>query len=116
MHLEVKGNLLSKTNPSMGGMKRNRSQVQGSMFSAASGHRSCQFDQKSDAGLAESYTRVKGKEGIEDQKSSSKMLISPSNCQFSSKFWIRPDAEIGQNSSFRSGTKYVTQMHCVDEN
>jgi len=42
----------------------NRSQVQGSTF------------------------RVKDKEGIEDPKSSLKMLIFPSNCQFSSKFWI----------------------------
>jgi len=45
----------------------NRSQVQGSTF------------------------RVKDKEGIEDPESSSKMLIFPSNCQFSSKFWIRLD-------------------------
>jgi hypothetical protein len=59
--------------------------------------------------------KVKDKEGIKEQRSSSKMLISPSNCQFSSKFWIRPDAEIGQNNSFRSSTKYVTQMHSVDE-
>jgi len=72
-------------------VSRNRSQVQGSTFSAASGHRSCQFDQKSDAGLAESHTRVKDKERIEDPKSSLKMLIFPSNCQLSSKFWIRPD-------------------------
>jgi len=35
--------------------------------------------------------RVKDKEGIEDQKSSLKMLIFPSNCQFGSKFWIRLD-------------------------
>jgi len=35
--------------------------------------------------------RVKEKEGIEDPKSSSKMLIFPNNCQFSSKFWIRSD-------------------------
>jgi hypothetical protein len=48
-------------------MVGNRSKVQGSTF------------------------RVKDKEGIEDPKSSLKMLISPSNCQFSSKFWIRPD-------------------------
>ena len=48
---------------------RNRSQVQGSTF------------------------RVKDKEGIEDQKSSLKMLIFPSNCQFGSKFWIRPDKD-----------------------
>ena len=46
---------------------RNRSQVQSSTF------------------------RVKGKEGIKDPKSSLKMLIFPSNCQFSSKFWIGPD-------------------------
>ena len=45
----------------------NRSQVQGSTF------------------------RVKDKEGIKDPKSSLKMLISPNNCQFGSKFWIRPD-------------------------
>ena len=45
----------------------NRSQVQGSTF------------------------RVKDKDGIEDPKSSSKMLISPNNCQFGFKFWIRPD-------------------------
>ena len=35
--------------------------------------------------------RVKDKEGIEDPKSSLKMLIYPSNCQFGSKFWIKPD-------------------------
>jgi hypothetical protein len=45
----------------------NRSQVQGSTF------------------------KVKVKEGIEDRKSSLKMLIFPSNCQLGSKFWIRPD-------------------------
>jgi len=32
--------------------------------------------------------RVKDKEGIEDPKSSIKMLIVPSNCQFGFKFWI----------------------------
>jgi hypothetical protein len=47
--------------------ERNRSQVQGSTF------------------------RVKDKESIKDQKSSLKMFISPNNCQFGSKFWIRPD-------------------------
>jgi hypothetical protein len=47
--------------------KRNRSQVQGSTF------------------------RVKDKESIKDPKSSLKMLISLNNCQFGSKFWIRPD-------------------------
>jgi hypothetical protein len=47
-----------------------RSKVQGSTFSAASGHRSCQFDQKSDAGLAESHTRVRDRDKIEDPKSS----------------------------------------------
>jgi hypothetical protein len=46
---------------------RNRSQVQGSTF------------------------RVKDKEGIEYPKSSLKMLISPNNRQFGSKFWIGPD-------------------------
>ena len=45
----------------------NRSQVQGSTF------------------------RVKDKEGIEDSKSSLQMFIFLSNCQFGSKFWIRPD-------------------------
>ena len=45
----------------------NRSQVQGSTFS------------------------VKDKERIEDPKSSLKMLIFLSNCQFSSKFWIGRD-------------------------
>ncbi len=35
--------------------------------------------------------RVKDKVGIEDPKSSLKMLIFPNNCQFGSKFWIRPD-------------------------
>ena len=33
-------------------------------FSAAPGHRSCQFDQKSDAGLAESHTRARGDIGF----------------------------------------------------
>ncbi|OEU52288.1 MAG: hypothetical protein BA861_03850 [Desulfobacterales bacterium S3730MH5] len=45
--------------------KHNRSQVQGSTF------------------------RVKDKDGIEGPKSSLTMLISPNNCQFGSKFWIR---------------------------
>ncbi len=45
----------------------NRSQVQGSTF------------------------RVKDKDGVEDPKSSSKMLISRNNCQFGFKFWIRPN-------------------------
>jgi hypothetical protein len=45
----------------------NRSQVQGSTF------------------------RVKDKEGIKNPKSSLKMLTFPNNCQFGSKFWIRPD-------------------------
>ena len=35
--------------------------------------------------------RVKNKEGIKDPKSSIKILILPNNCQFGSKFWIRPD-------------------------
>jgi hypothetical protein len=35
--------------------------------------------------------RVKDKEGIEDLKSSLKKLVFPSNCQFGSKFWIRPE-------------------------
>jgi hypothetical protein len=45
----------------------NRSQVQGSTF------------------------RVKDKEGIKDPKYSLKRLILPNNCQFGSKFWIRPE-------------------------
>ena len=32
--------------------------------------------------------RAKGKEGIEDPKSSLNMVISQSNCKFGSKFWI----------------------------
>ena len=47
--------------------KGNRSRVQGSTF------------------------RVKDKDGIEDLKSSSKMLIFPNNHQFGSKCWISPD-------------------------
>ena len=47
-----------------------RSQVQGSTFSAASDRRCGQFDQKSDAGLAESHTRVRDRDKIEDPKSS----------------------------------------------
>jgi hypothetical protein len=35
--------------------------------------------------------RVKDKEGIKDPKSSLKMLIFPNDCQFGSKFWLRPD-------------------------
>jgi hypothetical protein len=34
--------------------------------------------------------RVKDKDGIEDPKCSLRMLFSPNNCQFGSKFWIRP--------------------------
>jgi hypothetical protein len=37
------------------------------------------------------WFRVKDKEGIKDPKPSLKMLIFPNNCQFGSKFWIRPD-------------------------
>jgi hypothetical protein len=47
--------------------KRNRLQVQGSTF------------------------WVKDNEGIKDQKSSLKMLIFPNNCQFGSKFWMKPN-------------------------
>jgi len=36
---------------------------------------------------------VKDKEGVENPKSSLKMLISPSNCQFGFKFWIKPDED-----------------------
>ena len=49
----------------------NRSQVQGSTF------------------------RVEDKEGIQDPKSSLKMLIFPNNCQFSSRLWIRSDEADG---------------------
>jgi hypothetical protein len=35
--------------------------------------------------------RVKDKEGIKYPKFSLKMLILPNNCQFGSKFLIRPD-------------------------
>jgi len=53
--------------------------------------------------------RVKGKEGIEDQKSSLKMLIFPSNCQFGSKFWIRPDEDdvflVNTHSKCSPGTR-----------
>ena len=59
----------------------NRSQVQGSTFSAASDRRSGQFDRKRDSSVAESHTRVKDKKSIEDPKPSSKMLIFPHNCQ-----------------------------------
>jgi hypothetical protein len=62
-------------------------------FSAASDRRSGQFDRKRDSSVVESHTRVKDKERIEDPKSSLKMLIFPSNCQFGSKFWIRPDED-----------------------
>ena len=48
-------------------LDHNRSQVQGSTF------------------------RVKDKVGIKYPKSSLIMLIFPNNCQFGSKFWIRPE-------------------------
>jgi len=35
--------------------------------------------------------RVKDKEDIKDAKFSLKMVIFSNNCQFGSKFWIRPD-------------------------
>jgi hypothetical protein len=63
----------------------NRSQVQGSTF------------------------RVKDKEGIEGEKSSLKMLIFPSNCQFGSKFWIKPDEDdaflVNTHSKWSPGTR-----------
>jgi hypothetical protein len=37
------------------------------------------------------HVGVKDKEGIKEPKSSLKMFISPNNCQFGSKFCIRPD-------------------------
>jgi hypothetical protein len=43
------------------------------------------------SGPGGSTFRVKDKEGIKDPKSSLKMIILPNNCQFGSKFWIRPD-------------------------
>jgi len=65
--------------------KGNRSQVQGSTF------------------------RVKDKEGIEGQKPSLKMLIFPSNCQFGSKFLIRPDEDdaflVNTHSKWSPGTR-----------
>jgi hypothetical protein len=45
---------------------RKRSQVQGSTFSAASDRRSGQFDRKRDSSVAESDTRVRDKDKIED--------------------------------------------------
>jgi len=64
---------------------RNRSQVQGSTF------------------------RVKDKEGIEDPKSSLQMFIFPSNFQFGSKFWIRPDETdpflVNTHSKWNPGTR-----------
>ncbi len=48
------------------------------------------FRNYSGSGVQGSTFRVKDKDGIEDPKSSSKMLISSSNCQFGSKSWIRP--------------------------
>jgi hypothetical protein len=80
--------------------KGNRSKVQGSTFSVASGHRSGQFDRKSDAVLAESHTRVKDKESTEGTKPSLKTLKFPSNCQFGYKFWIRHD----ENDAFLINT------------
>jgi hypothetical protein len=38
--------------------------------------------------------RIKDKEGIKDPKFSLKMLILPNNCQFGSKFWIRPEEKL----------------------
>ena len=80
------------------------------MFSAASDRRSGQVDRKRDSSVAESHTRVKNKEGIEDPKSSLKMLILQNNCQFSSKFldWAW--------RSWHFSNKYGTQMHSVDKN
>ena len=53
--------------------------------------------------------RVKGKEGIEDPKSSLNMVISQSNCKFGSKFWIRPVEDdvflINTRSKCSPGTK-----------
>ncbi len=64
---------------------RNRSQVQGSRF------------------------RVKGKEGIEDPKSSLNVVIFQSNCKFGSKFWIEPVKDdaffINTRSKCSTGTK-----------
>jgi hypothetical protein len=53
--------------------------------------------------------RVKGKEGIEDPKSSLNMVIFQSNCKFGSKFWIRPVEDdvflINTRSKCSPGTK-----------
>jgi hypothetical protein len=48
---------------------------------------------------------VKDKEGIEGSKSSLKMIIFPSNCQFSSKLWIRLDEDDAflVNTHFKCG-------------
>ncbi len=47
--------------------------------------------------------------GIEGQKSSLKMLIFPSNCQFGTKFWIRPDEDeaflVNTHSKWSPGTR-----------
>ncbi len=44
------------------------------------------------SGVQRSAFRIKDKEGIKDPKSSfTRMLVLPNNCQFGSKFWIRPD-------------------------
>jgi len=63
----------------------NRSQVQGSTFN------------------------VKDKKSIEDPKHSSKMLISPSNCQFVYSFWFRHDEDdaflINTHSKCSPGTR-----------
>ena len=65
----------------MGKKRDKRSQVQGSTFSAASDRRSGQFDRKRDYSVAESHTRVRGRDKIEDPKSSQKMLVLPHSCQ-----------------------------------
>ena len=46
-----------------------RSQVHGSTFSAASDRRSGQFDRKKDSSVAESHTRVRDRDKIEEPKS-----------------------------------------------
>ena len=53
--------------------------------------------------------RVKGKEGVEDPKSSLNMVIFQSNYKFGSKFWISPVEDdvflINARSKCSQGTK-----------
>ena len=88
----------------------NGSQVQGSTFSAASDRRSGQFDRKRDSSVAESHTRVRDKDKIEDPKFSKKMPILPNNCQCTANF------EIGNDEAGRYSHKYASKMDSGDKN